>query len=425
MTGSRKLLDDCFLHDKDRLRHHQVLSLLKEKTAAVTDSEEVSLASAVGRVVAEPIKAPRHVPFTDNAAVDGYAFKHADYTELGGWFSVADRIAAGHPRIALMPPKTAARIFTGAVMPDGLDTIAMQEDCEPHVQDGAPFVAIPPGLKKGANCRRAGEDVLEGTTILMPGDRLTPQDVGATASLGLGSLKVHRQLRVALISSGDELLQPGAGNFQAGHVFDSNGVMLQGLLRSLPVKINSVGILADDAKRVAQTLSECAQDYDLVLSTGGASRGEEDHVITALDQLGTRHLWQLAIKPGRPMSMGQIGDCVFVGLPGNPVAAFVCFLLYVYPLILRLGGGEWFEPQRFPVPAAFALQNKKPDRREFLRGILASNEAGHLQVQRFGRDGSGLITSLRDADGLIEIDEAVTTLEQGGLVNFLPFSQWF
>jgi molybdopterin molybdotransferase len=425
MTASRKLLDDCFLHDKDRLRHADVLSLLQDRIAPVAGTETVPLNHLAGRIVSRPIVAPRNVPFTDNAAVDGYAFAAADYADLGGWFSVADRIAAGHPRTSPMLPKTATRIFTGAVMPEGVDTIAMQEDCEPHIQDGQAFVAIPPGLKKGANCRKAGEDVLEGTTILMPGDRLTPQDIGAIASLGFAEADVHAPLRVALLSSGDELREPGADGFEFGQVFDSNAAMLRALLNPLPVSVEPIGILKDDRELVERKLAECAERFDLILSTGGASRGEEDHLIAALEMLGKRHVWQLAIKPGRPMSMGQINDCIMVGLPGNPVAAFVCFLLYVHPLILRLGGGRWFEPRRFMVPSGFAIDKKKPDRREFLRGILAEDGTGNTRVQRFSRDGSGLITGLREADGLIEIDEDTTSLDPDTPVPFLPFSQWY
>lgn len=425
MSKSRKLLNDCFLHDKDRLRHDDVLQLIQQRISTMVGTETVPLASANGRILAQSVVAPRNVPLSDNAAVDGYAYRHADYEELGGWFEVADRIAAGHARLTPMPKRTAARIFTGAAMPPGLDTIAMQEDCEPHVQNDRPYVAIPAGLKPGANCRKSGEDVLEGTTILMAGERLRPQDIAAIASLGISDISVFKPLRIALLSTGDELLVPSTDTTPLpGQVFDTNSVMLKSLLAMLPVKVHDFGVLADDPVLIRDTVSKAARQYDLILTSGGASRGDEDHIITALEDLGQRHLWQLAIKPGRPMTMGQIGDCVFVGLPGNPVAAFVCFLLYVRQIILRLQGCAWRLPHRFSVLANFAIGAKKPDRREFLRGILGHNEDGKLTVTKFDRDGSGLITGLREADGLIEIAEPVTGISPGETVNFIPFSEF-
>lgn len=425
MSKSRKLLNDCFLHDKDRLRHDDVLALIQKRIGTIVGSETLALAEANGRILAEPVIAPRNVPLSDNAAVDGYAFRHADFEDVGGWFEVADRIAAGHARTTAMPKQTAARIFTGAAMPAGVDTIAMQEDCEPHIQHDRPYVAIPPGLKPGANCRKSGEDVLEGTTVLVPGERLRPQDIAAIASLGVSQVVVFEKLKVALISTGDELLRPEVGTVpQPGQVFDSNSFMLKGLLETVPVDVTDFGVLADDAELIRDTLSEAAADFDIILTSGGASRGDEDHVIAALDELGQRHLWQLAIKPGRPMTMGQIGDCVFVGLPGNPVAAFVCFLLYVRQIILRLQGTAWQLPVRYPVAANFGIDKKKPDRREFLRGILGQSDTGTLNATKFDRDGSGLITGLREADGLIEIDEAATSLQPGEMVNFIPFSEF-
>jgi len=425
MSKSRKLLNDCFLHDKDRLRHDDVLALIQKSIGTIVASETVPLAAANGRILAEPVVAPRNVPLSDNAAVDGYAFRHADFDDVGGWFEVADRIAAGHARNAPMPKQTAARIFTGAAMPAGLDSIAMQEDCEPHIQHDRPYVAIPPGLKPGANCRKAGEDVLAGTTVLVPGERLLPQDIAAIASLGVSHVVVFEKLKVALISTGDELLRPAMGTVpDPGQVFDSNSFMLTGLLETVPVDVTDFGVLADDAELIRGTLSDAAANFDIILTSGGASRGDEDHVIAALDELGQRHLWQLAIKPGRPMTMGQIDDCVFVGLPGNPVAAFVCFLLYVRQIILRLQGSAWKLPVRFPVTANFGIDKKKPDRREFLRGILGRTETGTLSVTKFDRDGSGLITGLREADGLIEIAETATSLQPGEMVDFIPFSEF-
>ncbi|MEP1934777.1 MAG: gephyrin-like molybdotransferase Glp [Roseibium sp.] len=419
--SSKALLNDCFLHDKDRLRHDEALAILKDRLSPIAGIDTVSLEEALERVLAEDISAPRNIPLADNSAVDGYAFRHSDHDEVGGFFPLEQRIAAGHATDQTLVPWSAARIFTGAVMPPGADTVAMQEDCETHEQDGKDFVIIPQGLKKGANCRLAGEDVAEGTVILSAGHRLRPQDIAAIASTGISDLKVYRKLKVALVSTGDELRRPG-DLITVGDVYDSNHYLLRGLAASLPIEIEDLGILKDDAELIEKTLKDASERFDVILTTGGASRGEEDHMLDALDALGQRHMWQLAIKPGRPMMFGQIGSCIYLGLPGNPVAAMVCFLLYAAPVLSVLGGGSFIEPQRFQVPAAFDVPNKKPDRREFYRGILEADENGVTTANKFMRDGSGLITGLREADGLIEIPEEATAVERGQLVTFLPFS---
>jgi molybdopterin molybdotransferase len=417
----RRLIDDCFLTDSERLRHDEALAILRERVGPVVEAERAPLRSALGRILAEPVTSPRDVPAADNAAVDGYAYASGDYEAAGGYFPAVARIAAGHPSPVPHVRGTAVRIFTGAVMPEGADTVAMQEDCESHVQDSHCFVAIPPGLKPGANRRKAGEDVQRGATVAEAGIRLRPQELAAIASTGAETVSVYRRLRVALVSSGDEIVRPGE-TLGPGQVYDSNNVLLASLLESVDCDVADAGILADEAEAVEQALAPLAAAHDAVLTTGGASRGEEDHLVTALDALGKRHLWQLAVKPGRPMSFGQIGDCAFVALPGNPVAAFVCFLLYVRPMLTVMAGGTWPEPQRFQVPADFSIEKRKTGRREFLRGELATDSTGRVVVRKFPRDGSGLITSLREADGLIEVTEEAPAVRHGEPVAFLPFS---
>ena len=237
----------------------------------------------------------------------------------------------------------------------------------------------------------------------------------------MADVAVHAPLRVAVLSTGDELRAPAA-TIAPGEVFDSNRAMLKALAATLPVRVTDLGILPDDAGVIERTIAAAAATHDVLLTTGGASRGEEDHIVATIDRLGTRHLWQIAVKPGRPMSFGQIADCVFLGLPGNPVAAFVCFLLYVRPALTVLGGGRHAEPTRFPVPAGFTVAKKKPDRREFWRGWLEPGPDGRPVARKFARDGSGLISGLRHATGLIEATEEVTGVAEGDLVSFLPFS---
>ncbi|KAB2911762.1 MAG: molybdopterin molybdotransferase MoeA [Hyphomicrobiaceae bacterium] len=420
---TKKLLDDCFLHDKERLRHAEALALLKERIRPVATTETVALAYAAGRILAAPAVAPRSVPAHTNAAVDGYSFAAADYDgEAGSELPVMGRAAAGHPLEAPSAPRSAVRIFTGAVMPEGHDTVVMQEDVRQTTSGGADAVSIPPGLKRGANVRRAGEDVEAGAVVLEPGVVLRPQDLAALASLGMGEVACFRRLRVAIVSTGDEVRRAGSA-LKEGQVYDANMPMLGPLIAAAGAIATDLGIFPDDLAEVKRRLTDAAKEFDVIITSGGASRGEEDHLVAALDAIGKRHMWQLAIKPGRPMSFGQIGDCVVLGLPGNPVAVFVCFLLYVWPLLRRMGGAQWPEPRRFKLPALFAFPNRKTGRREFWRGTLQETPRG-LAVDKFARDGSGLISGLRAADGLIDIPESVTEVKPGDLVAFIPFSEF-
>jgi molybdopterin molybdotransferase len=363
------------------------------------------------------------VPAHTNAAVDGYSFAAADYDRAAGSeLAVEGRAAAGHPLARKPARRTAARIFTGAVMPEGHDTVVMQEDVATRTADGRTLVAIPAGVKLGANVRKAGEDVKAGETVLEAGAVLRPQDLAALASIGIGTVTCFARLKVAIVSTGDEVVRAGE-TLAAGQVYDANAPMLAPLVASAGADATDLGVFPDDFAAVRARLAETARAFDVIITSGGASRGEEDHVVSALDALGKRHLWQLAIKPGRPMSFGQIGDCVVVGLPGNPVAVFVCFLLYVWPLLRRMGGAAWPEPRRYKLPALFAFPGRKTGRREFWRGILKETPRG-LGLDKFPRDGSGLISGLRAADGLIDIPEDVTDVQPGDLLAFIPFAEF-
>ena len=415
-----KLADDCFVHDKDRLRHSQALEILRERMQTIAGTQTVELENANGRILAEDIIAPRNIPAFDNSAVDGYAFAHSDFEPTGGFFPLMARIAAGDTAEIELPGFSAARIFTGAKMPKGADTIAMQEDCEPHDQDGGKFVAIPAGLKKGANCRLAGDDVAANSIVAKQGTTIRPQDLAAIASTGTSEVTVYKPLEIGILSSGNEILRPGE-KFEQGKVYDANHFMLRGLMENSNTNITDLGVCPDNAEQVNQLLQQAVSKYDVIISSGGASKGEEDYFVDALGELGKCHLWQLAVKPGRPMSFGQIEDTLVFTLPGNPVAAFVCFSLYVKPSISKLSGGDFTEPQRYKVPAGFSLKSK-PDRREFLRGYI-ENQDGIPTAMKFERDGSGLITGLRQSSGLIEIAEETTSVSKDELVDFLPYSE--
>ncbi len=392
-----------------------MLALLKARLSPIASVRNVALEQAHRLVLAEDVTAPRNIPAHTNAAVDGYAVRAADLESAGMTrLTISARVPAGDTRDHTLDPGSAARIFTGARMPENADTVFMQEDCE---TDGD-AVVVPSGIKPGANVRGAGEDFSVGSPVAQAGARLRPQDLAAIAATGQDTVSCYAPLSVALMSTGDEVLQPGAP-FKTGQVYDSNRFLLRALLETVNVEITDLGIISDDEATVRRTILDAAERHDVILTTGGASRGEEDHIVTVMASEGNLHAWQLAVKPGRPLAFGQLGDTVFLGLPGNPVAAFVCFLFYAQPMFAHLQGASWRAPNRFPLPAAFSIANKKPDRREFWRAWVEDGKA-----HKFVRDGSGLISGLTAAAGLIEVPEEVTSVEEGDMVSFIPFSEF-
>lgn len=417
-----QLSDDCFAHGGALLRLDAAIALLVERTDTVVGTEGVSLGDAAGRVLAEDLVAGVDVPPKDNSAVDGYAVRFEDlHPDADTLLPVAGRAAAGHPLATPAGRGTAVRIFTGAVMPDGPDTVMMQEDCVEETGPDGPMVRIRPGIDRGANRRRRGEDVTAGTAVLSRGQRLRPQDVGLAASVGAERLSVYGRVRVALFSTGDELSDPGAVP-AAGGIYDSNRHTLRSLLLAAGCTVTDLGILPDDASVIQEALESAADEHDLIVTSGGMSVGEEDHVAAAVEALGALHFWKLAIKPGRPVALGQVGRVPFVGLPGNPVAVMVTFLHIARPLIQRLGGAALTPPRLYPVVAGFA-HKKKLDRREWVRAQLVAAPDGGWIARKFPRQGAGILSSMVAADGLVELPEDLTYLEEGERVPFLPFSE--
>jgi molybdopterin molybdotransferase len=413
-----QLSDDCFAFGGKLLDVDRAAALIVERVPPLDSIEPVGLRAARGRVLAQGLRAPLALPPFFNSAVDGYAFRHADLAEEGETRLVASGQVRAGATGGAVAPGTAIRIFTGAPMPEGADTVMMQEDT--REQDGG--VILPHGLARGANCRPAGEDVAEGALALPAGRRLTPADLGLAAALGVTALPVRRKVRVGVFSTGDELAEPGVPLGPA-QTYDSNRFTLLALLAALPVEAADLGILPDDAGATAQALAEAAAGHDLLLTSGGVSTGEADHVRTAIEAGGRLVFWRLAIKPGRPAAMGVVSGTPVVGLPGNPVAAVVTFLHLARPLVLRLAGASPEALPRFTATADFA-HRKKPGRREYLR--VALRFGTRLPVARkYPREGAGLLTSLTESDAFAELPEAMTAVEPGDPVQVVPFSAVF
>ncbi len=413
-----QLSDDCFAFGGPLLTIEAARDRLERTLSPVTPVDSVPLAEGLGRVLAADIAAPIDVPPHPNAAVDGYAVVFDDLAaDAETVLPVGGHVAAGAALGRTGRRGETVRILTGAPMPAGFDTVVMQEDCR---RDGD-HVVIPPGLRRGANHRAAGEDVARDSTILSAGCRLRPQELGLLASVGIDRVAVRARLRVALFSTGDEVREPGTA-LASNCIYDANRTSLTGLLQGLGVAVTDLGILPDDPARIRSALAEAAAGQDLLLTSGGVSTGDEDHVKTAVEALGALHVWRLAIKPGRPVALGTVAGVPFVGLPGNPVAVMVTFMLLARPLILRLAGAAPREPQRFPVIADFDYR-KKPERREFVRARLAAGADGSVRARKFPRDGAGILSSMVEADGLVELPELVTEVAPGATVRFLPFSE--
>lgn len=408
-----------------------MMTTLDEALAAVLAQAEplgvepVDLFSADGRVLRADCISALQVPPQDNSAMDGYAVRVADITAAGVALPVSQRIPAGHVGTPLQPG-TVARIFTGAPVPPGADAVLMQEDTQVLEDGRVQFHAMP---KLGQNIRRAGEDIALHSTVLAQGMRLTPAAIGLAASIGMAELPVGRKPRVALFSTGDELVLPGTvapQDMRPGSIYNSNRYFLRALLQRLGCEVVDGGILPDNLEQTAQAIHQVAQECDLVLSSAGVSVGEEDHVKPAVEQQGELNLWKIAIKPGKPFAYGKLfrngkdaseGVAHFMGLPGNPVSSFITFLLLVRPFVLRLQGMQDVTPKAVEVVAQFDwLKNEK--RREFLR----ARHTGNGGLELFGNQGSGVLTSTVWGDGLID-NPPLTQIRQGDTVRFIPFTE--
>jgi molybdopterin molybdotransferase len=413
-----QLTDDCFAFSGPLMPLAEMEKLIAERIAPVSETETVPPAAARGRVVAEDIMAPVDLPPFDNSAVDGYAVRHADLHADGETtLKVSGRLQAGQGASGAVGKGEAIRIFTGAPMPKDADTVFMQED----VQAEGDRVIVPKGLKAGANRRLVGEDLRKGAVALVAGTVLDAAQIALAAALGLTEIKVRRRLRVAIFSTGDEVIDPGQVRGTAA-IFDSNRYLLAQLLGHMHALVTDLGILPDNPETLARALGDAGGRHDLVLTSGGVSTGEADHVKAAVERIGKLVFWRIGIKPGRPVAMGVLpGGAAFAGLPGNPVAVFVTFAKVVRPLLLRLAGASVQPLMPLPVRVGFSYK-KKAGRREYVRVSLCRRPDGEIEAIKYPQDGAGVITSLTQTDGLLEFPEDVTEIEAGDRAGFLSYA---
>jgi molybdopterin molybdotransferase len=398
------------------LSFEEALEKLLAAAQPVEETRSLPLTGALGRILAVSQQSTVAVPPLDNSAMDGYAVRLADITAAGVCLPVSQRIPAGTVGTPLQPG-TAARIFTGAPVPAGADAVIMQERCE-HGENGVVINHVP---RDGENIRRAGEDISVGAEILKAGTKLRPQEIALAAAAGLPELPVYRRVRVGVFFTGDELVQPGEP-LPPGAIYNSNRYALRALLEGMGCEVRDLGAIADTLEATRDALRRAAADNDLVLTSGGVSVGEEDHVKPAVEAEGSLNMWKIAIKPGKPLAFGEIrkteGKAWFLGLPGNPVAAFVTFLTMVRPFILRLQGAASVSPRVLNLPSASVWGRADGARLEFLRGWLNDDGA----VELYKNQGSAVVTSLCWSDGLV-LNPPGNTIAVGDTVRFVSFAE--
>lgn len=402
-------------HDAPALPVEQARERILDQVAAVSGECRVALPEALGRVLAEPVAAAIDVPNYTNSAMDGYAVRAADVAEPGAELVEVGESFAGHPFDGRLAPGQCVRIMTGAVLPDGADAVVMQERTE---RDGG-RIRFAQACRPDANVRRAGEDVPRGRTVFDAGRRIGSADLGVLASVGAAEVSVRSRPRVAFFSTGDEIVPVGEP-LAPGQIHDSNRHTLFGLLTELGVEVHDLGIVPDVPEALDAALERAAA-FDAVLTTGGVSVGAADYVLDALEKAGSVGFWQVAMKPGRPLAFGRLGDALFFGLPGNPVSAMVTFIQLVRPALIRLAGARPADILAFDVPTRAAI-SKKRGRREFQRGRLVMTERGPM-VEPFGHQGSGVLRSMSEANCFINLAPDEADVEAGAPVRVEPFSQ--
>lgn len=413
-------VNDCYSPAQQLQTAETVWQRMQALASTQVKSQTLPLEQCMNRRLAEALTTPYDSPRFDNAAVDGYAFNCNDLIQQPDAtlpLMATEANAGGSEKLSLKQGYC-MRVLTGAQMPKGANTVVMQEDV--HLTNDS--VTFPSHYKAHSNWRPQGEDVKVGEVIINQGQLIRPQDIGLAAAVGQAQLRVYNKVRVALFSTGNEVYELGQKLPEDG-IYDVNRYLLKALLTSLNCEVTDLGILADDFSTIRTALDSASQDHQLIITSGGASTGSHDHIANVLKDLGEVHAWRLAIKPGRPLAFGQLGPALFLGLPGNPVAANVCTLMFGQPLIRALSGGGWHRPKSYPQKLGFDV-NKKVGRREWLRVFQEQQPNGDYVLQRSASHGSGILTSMTRADGLVEVDEASGNLPAGSLVDFIPFTSF-
>ena len=389
--------------------------LIWDDVPRISGVETLDLLSARGRILAQDVQAGMDVPPFANSAMDGYAVRADDIQAVPACLRVNHRIAAGQAG-GVLPAGEAARIFTGAALPEGADAIAIQENC--HAGEGQVTVLKP--VTSGEHVRAAGDAVRAGDLLFRAGHRLQPQDIGTLATTGFAEATVCRKLRVALLATGNELAAPGKP-LRQGQIYNSNYFALASLLQNMPVTLANKGIAADNLETTRQLLLDAAAGADCIITTGGVSVGEEDHVRAAVESTGELRLWKLAIKPGKPLAYGKVEQTAFFGLPGNPVSAFITYCLIVRPALFRMMGAEAAAPAGFRLPAGFSAP-RSGNRQEYLRAAVETDAEGRQKVRPFDNQSSGAGSSLSRSGGLFVVPPR-TAVEPGDRLVFIPWSE--
>ena len=421
MSDSKRLHNDCFALPRGIYWTpvDQALAQLREGLSAITQIERVSVLNCAGRILADTVYANQNNPPFTNSAVDGYGFSGPATDTTNELKLLPGVSAAGNPFTGTVFEGNAIKVLTGAVLPDGVDTVILEEDVESKVQNSIKFNGA---LKVGANTRCSGEDVQKGDKLFNAGHKIRPQDIALLIATGIVGVDVYSLLRVGVLSTGDELLDPGSDysdQIGKGKVFDSNRPMLLSLLRRWGFDAFDFGAIKDDKKFLIEKLDEVSSQVDVIISSGGASAGEEDHVAAVMKSEGKLENWRIAMKPGRPLALGLWRGTPIFGLPGNPVAAFVCSLIFVKPAVGLLSGTGWTHPESYYVESSFDKQ-KKVGRREYLRARI--NKEGRAEI--FFSEGSGRISGLSWSSGLLELREKEAEVIKGDLVRYIPYSSF-
>jgi len=412
---------DCYQGDPALLPVAEALRRIDARATSISGDERVALRDALGRIAAEPIVSPMNVPGHTNSAMDGYALAGADLPmDDTRRLTVLGTAWAGRPFDGKLLPGSAVRVMTGAVLPPGTDTVIMNEQVEKLSDRQGEAIVIGQGHRIGQNVRQAGEDIAIGDRVLAAGKRIMPAELGLLGSLGIGEVSVKRRLRVAFFSTGDELRSLGEP-LASGDVYDSNRYTLYGMLTRLGVELIDLGVIRDEPDALGDAFLEAARLGDAVISTGGASTGEADYIGETLARLGEVRFWRIAIRPGRPLAFGRVGDALFFGLPGNPVAVMVTFYQFVQPALMRMMGCN--EAHTNPTLRATCQSplSKKPGRVEVYRAILSRDADGRPTVHSTGKTGSGLLHTMSDANCFIILPEDGESVEPGAEVDVQPF----